>query len=111
MLIHGLTLILGSGVFFFNVDGQIGQSKMLHFTGLHIKKTYSGTLECDHPDNLTTLLIRSLFDRPILVFLYPYSLSPDGHSICRDHPDKVTTLLIWPTLARPKSGPIIKGPL
>ena len=31
---------------------------------------YSGTLECDHPGNLTTLLIRPLSDRPILVFLY-----------------------------------------
>ncbi len=46
------------------------------------KKSYkakdSGTLECDHHGNLTTLLIRPLFGRPILVFLY--NLSPDGHS-------------------------------
>ncbi len=31
---------------------------------------YSGTLECDHPDNLTTLLIGPLFGRPVLDFLY-----------------------------------------
>ena len=29
---------------------------------------YSGTLECDYPDNLISLLIRPLFDRPVLVF-------------------------------------------
>ncbi len=30
---------------------------------------YSWILECDHPDNLATLLIRALFDRPILVLV------------------------------------------
>ncbi len=67
---------------------------------------YSGTLECDHPGNLTTLLIRPHFDRPVLVFYVP-----NGHGICPDCLDKVTTFLIWPVSARPKSGPIIKVPL
>ncbi len=40
------------------------------FVYLYSCNKYSETLECDHPDNLTTLLIRPLFDRPILVFLY-----------------------------------------
>ena len=63
------------------------------------KDYYSGTLECDHPDNLTTLKKRPLFGRPVSVFLY------------LNHLDKLTTLLIWPLFVRPKSGPIIKVPL
>ncbi len=30
-----------------------------------LSANYSGTLECDHPDNLTTLLIGPHFDRPV----------------------------------------------
>ncbi len=60
--------------------------------------------------NQTTLLVKSAKFNHATSW-YPYSLSPDGHSICQDHPDKVTTLLILPTLALPKSGSIIKVPL
>ncbi len=64
---------------------------------------YSETLERDHPDNLTTLLIRPLFHCPILVLL-------GGKKKLRHFLDKGTTLLIWQILVRPKSGPIIKVP-
>ncbi len=43
---------------------------------------YSGTLDCDHLDNLTTLAKIPLFSRPSLVFP------------CLNHLDKVTTSLI-----------------
>ncbi len=47
---------------------------------LHIY--YSGTLKCDHLDNLTTLSKRPLFSWPVLVLL------------CLIHLDKVATSLI-----------------
>ncbi len=62
---------------------------------------YSGTLKCDHLDNLqlTTLPKRPPFSRPVLVLL------------CLNYLDKVTTSLIWPCFSFSESGPIIKVPL
>ncbi len=70
-----------------------------HYFSKWPKCLYSGTLECDHLNNQTTLRKRPLFGCPILVIP------------CLNHLDKVTTLLIWPRFACPKSGPVIKAPL
>ncbi len=50
---------------------------------------YSGTLECDHPDNLTILLIGPLFDRPVWDFFVQIDLPPGTTCI-------QATLTKWP---------------
>ncbi len=83
--------------------------KPLNYTINTFLEKYIGTLECDYPDNLTTLLIWQLFVQSVWVFFRPnYEY---GHSVPVNPLDEQTTLRNWPVFARLKSGLIIKVPL
>ena len=71
------------------------------------KSVYSGTLECDHLGNLTTLLIGPLFGRPIWDFLYNliiYHLDLPSGTACTQ-----ATLTKWPPYQSDHFFPVPKA--